>query len=601
MERSTLYTLRAEIPERYKWDLTAMYSDEAAWEVDFARVPQLLQELAAYEGRLADSAETLVGALLAYERAGRLVDKVWQYAARHRDEDVSDVHYQALFDRANGLYSDLEAASAFIRPEMLELDPATLDSFMQQEPALQGDRHYVDNILREKLHLLSPREEALLAQAGIMSTSARTIHGMLIDADMPFGSVQDEQGNRVPISRMWYERLIRSGDRRVRRDAFNVFFADYMAHRNTLAATFAANVKKSVFFARARKHASALEASLFVDNIPVSVYTNLVDTVRANLPLLHRYLDLRKRALGLDELHLYDLTNSLVDEAGGDWPFDRAARTLLAALAPLGDDYVRALKAGLEARWVDVYETPNKRSNSHSAGCYDTYPYTMLVYLDTLQGAYTLAHEMGHAMHSYYSWKTQPYQYAYYSDFVSEVASILNEALLSHYLLEIAPDDRTRLLVVNMQLFVIRHSLFRQTMLAEFEKQAHEAAERNESLTAGWLCDTYYGLVKEYHGDGLVLDDAVRIEWAYLPHFYSNFYVYQYATGMAAATALSRQIIEQGAPAAERYRRFLSRGNSAYTIDLLRDAGVDMTTPEPILQALALFERRLDQLEELLH
>jgi oligoendopeptidase F len=600
MEGSAIYRSRADIPERYKWDLTAMYSGDAAWEVDFARAPSLLDALASYRGKLADSAQSLAGALLAYERAGRLVDKLWQYAARHRDEDMSDSHYQALFDRANGLQSDLEEASAFLRPEILAMRPAMLDSFMDREPALRGYRHYFDNILRERPHLLSPPEESLLAQAGIMAASAKTIHSMLIDADMPFGSVQDAQGNRVPISRMWYERFIRSSDRRLRRDAYKAFFAEYAAHRNTLAATFAANVKKSVFFARARKHSSALEAALFPDNVPVSVYTNLIATVRANLPLLHRYLALRKRALGLDELHPYDLTNSLVDEAGGDWPYDEAVHAMLAALAPLGEDHVQALRDGLQARWVDVFETPNKRSNSHSSGCYDTYPYTMLVYLDTIQGAYTLAHEMGHAMHSYYSYKTQPYQYAYYSDFVSEVASILNEALLSHYLLENARDNRTRLLVLNMQLFVLRYSLFRQTMLAEFEKLAHEAVERSEALTAGWLCNTYYRLVNEYHGDGLALDDAVRIEWAYLPHFYSNFYVYQYATGIAAATALSEQIIEQGVPAAERYHRFLSRGSSAYTIDLLRDAGVDMTTPAPVLQAFALFERRLDQLEELL-
>jgi oligoendopeptidase F len=595
-----MYASRTEIPEQYKWDLTAIYPDEEAWEVDFARVSPMLRALAAYEGKLASSAKELADALLAYEQVSRLVDKVWQYTARHRDEDMSDNHYQALFNRANSLYSDLEAASAFLKPELLSLDAARLAEFMAQEPALESYRHYFDNLVREKSHLLGPSEEALLAQAGIMSSSARTIHGMLTDADMPFGTVRDEEGNQVPITRTVYERLIRTSDGDLRRNAFNSFFAQYVAHRNTLAATFAANVKKSVFFARARKHSSALEAALFPYNVPVPVYTNLITTVRDNLPLLHRYLAIRKRALGLNELHMYDLVNSLVDESGGGRTFDEAVSTVLSALAPLGDDYVRALRAGFQARWVDVYETSNKRSNAHSAGCYDTYPYTMLLYLESLQGTYTLAHEMGHAIHSYYSYKTQPYHYAYYSDFVSEVASILNEALLSHHLLETATDNRVRLLVVNMQLNVIRHTLFRQTMLAEFEKLAHEAVEQGESLTADWLCETYFSLSKEYHGDGVVLDEAVRMEWAYLPHFYFNFYVYQYATGVAAATALSQQIINEGAPAAERYRRFLSRGNSAYTIDLLKDAGVDMTTPDPVRQTLGLFEQRLDELERLL-
>ncbi len=595
-----MYASRDDIPEEYKWDLTAIYPDDAAWEVDFAKVPRLLKALVAYEGKLSNSGADLAGALVAHEQISRLVDKLWQYTARHRDEDMSNNHYQALFDRASSLYNNLEAASAFLRPELLALDAGRLAAFIAHEPALENYHHYFDNLLREKMHLLNPSEESLLAQAGIMSTSARTIHGMLTDADMPFSTVRDEQGNQVPITRTVYERLIRTSDRDLRCNAFNSFFSQYMAHRNTLAAIFAANVKKEVFFARARKHSSALEAALFPDNVPVSVYTNLISTVHDNLPLLHRYLAIRKRALGLDELHMYDLVNSLVDEAGGGRSYDEAMGTVLSALAPLGDDYVQALRAGFQARWVDVYETPNKRSNAHSAGCYDTYPYTMLLYLESLQGTYTLAHEMGHAMHSYYANGTQPYHYAYYSDFVSEVASILNEAMLSHYLLETASDNRVRLLVVTMQLNVIRHTLFRQTMLAEFEKLAHEAVESGESLTADWLCDTYFRLSKEYHGDGVVLDDAVRMEWAYLPHFYLNFYVYQYATGVAAATALSTQIINEGAPAAERYRRFLSRGNSAYTIDLLKDAGVDMTTSAPVRQTLALFEQRLDELERLL-
>ncbi|MEO8288299.1 MAG: oligoendopeptidase F [Chloroflexota bacterium] len=600
MAQHVAYNSRADIPERYKWDLTAMYRDDTAWEADAARVPAVLATLTAFRGTMTQSAHQLAGVLHAHEQAGRLIDKLWQYAARHRDEDMSSSRYNALFERASALRDKLAAASSFLSPALLELHVVKFALFMQEEPALRTYVHFVNNLQREQPHLLTSSEEALLAQAVGIASSPQVIHSMLTDADVLFGTVKDERGVEVPLTRAVYERLVRSSDQEIRREAYETFFAGYMDHKNSVAAIYAANVKQSVFFARARKHESSLKAALFADNIPVVVYTNLIRSVRNHLPLLHRYIALRKRALGLDEIHMYDLANSLLDDTGESIAFDDAAATVLEALSPLGTDYVGAARAGLAARWIDVYETPNKRGGAHSAGCYDTYPYLMLNYLDTLLGTYTLAHEMGHSMHSYYSFRTQPYHYAYYSDFLAEVASILNEALMTHYQLQHAQDKQVRIRVINLQLEIIRYSLFRQTMLAEFERFAHKTVERGEALTADLLCDTFYRLCKEYHGDGIVVDEVARIEWAYLPHLYYNFYVYQYATGVAAASALAAQIVDEGEPAAARVRRFLASGSSAYTMDLLRDAGVDMTSPEPVERTAKLFEQRLNELERLL-
>lgn len=596
-----IYNSRAEIPDQYKWDLTPMYPDEVAWEENFGKIPALFEKLSAFDGRLAEGPEVVREALLAHEQAGRVVDKLWQYAARHRDEDMGSSHYNALVDRANGLYSRLEEVAAFLRPQLLSslIEPGDLPEYA----------HYLDEIRRDRAHTLSPPEEAILAQVGPVADVPRVAHSMLTDADLTFEPILDEAGQEVRLSVSGYQRYVRSQDQRVRRDAYTSFFSEYRKHRNTLAATYAGHVKKNVFLARARHHASALEASLHPANVPVEVYTNLISAVRAGLPLLHRYYEVHRKALGLDSLNIYDL--NVIPQATYPGSAQIAPRTIeypeavemvLAALQPLGSDYVQTARNVFSSRWVDVYETPGKRGGAHSAGCYDSPPYIMLNYLNTLLGVSTLGHELGHTMHTLYTNSTQPYHYAYYNDFVSETASTLNECLLAYHLLTNSDDPGLRFTVVNLQLYAMRYALFRQTMLAEFELIAHKAYEQGQALTADWLSETYYNLNREYMGEGIMLDDLVGIEWTYLPHLYigSGFMVYQYATGMVAATALAHGIVTEGEVAAQRYRRFLSGGNSAYALDLLRTGGVDMATPGPVEDTLGVFASRLDDLEALL-
>lgn len=598
------YQSRAEIPEQYKWDIGVVYKNDAEWESVFAGVPALLDALRAFDGRLGEGAGVVRDALLAHEQASRVVDKLWQYTARHRDEDMSGSHYNAMFDRANGLYGKLEEAAAFLRPQLLALSISLGE--------LPDYAHYLEDIQRDRAHTLSQAEEAILAQAGDLAGTPRAVHSMLTDADLSFEPIKDENAEEVAISTAAYQRYTRSGDRRVRRDAHTSFLSAYKQHRNSLAATFAGNIKKNVFFARARRYESALHASLHPANIDPAVYHNLIEGVHSGLPLLHRYYRLRKRVLGVEKLRFYDLNAPLEatypnktrpgTEKQKRISYEQAVELVLGAMEALGQQYADGARQVFRSRWIDVYETPGKRAGAHSGGCYDSPPYTMLNYLDTLQGVYTLAHEMGHALHTLYSNSAQPYHYAYYNDFVSEIASTLNENLLTHYLLGQSDDPAMRFTLVNMQVNNLRHALFRQTMLSEFELAACSAYEQGEALSADWLGDTYMALNRQYAGDEVDLDDLVRVEWSFLPHLYvdKGFFVYQYATGAAAANALAHAILTQGKEAAARYRQFLSRGNSAYTLDLLKDAGVDMGTTKPVEDTLTVFENRLDELEILL-
>ena len=592
---------RAEIPVQFTWDLAPMYATDDVWESDFASVPPMLEELVQYRGRLGTDAPTLLGAMTLNDALGQRVERIVVYALLRRDEDTTNATYQALGDRAEQLAVRAEAAGSFIRPELLALPDGTLDRFMEEEPGLRLYAHVFDDLLREKPHVLSDREETLLAQAGEMAGAPGTIYGMLANADLKFGTMRDENDEEIELTEGRYTRLIRSLDRRVRQTAFTQLLAAYEAHRNTCAASFAANVKKDIFYSRARSYASSLEMALYGTNVPPAVYTNLIDSVHAQLPHLYRYLDLRKRVLGLDELHIYDVQVPLVADAADSFPYGEGTGMVLAAFAPLGSDYAATVQDGLlRGRWVDVYETPNKRSGAYSWGAYDTQPYVLLNYQDTLRDVFTLAHELGHAMHSYHTRHTQPYVYGGYTIFVAEVASTLNERLLTHYLLEHTSDPAVRMAIINNALDDFRGTLFRQTMFAEFEKITHDVAEAGEALTADRLSAISYDLNKLYYGPGVVCDPLIAVEWARIPHFYRSFYVYQYATGISAATALAQQIITQGQPAVDRYLHFLSRGNSAYSIDLLRDAGVDMTSPAPVVAALDYFGTLVTQMEALL-
>jgi oligoendopeptidase F len=591
---------RSEIPIEHTWDLESVYPDDQAWEADYASISPMLEELETFSSRVGSNARTLLEAMKLQDDIGRKLGRIAVYAFLRRDEDTTNATYQALADRAEQLSVRAGAASSFVRPELLGLPDGTIERFMQEEEGLRLYAHVFDDLLREKPHVLSPQEETLLAQVGELAGAPGTIYGMLEDADLRFGNITDEEGEEVELTNGRYVRYIYSPNRRVRKEAFTKLHGAYHAHRNTCAATFSSNVKADLFYARARKYPSALEAALHPDNIPVEVYTNLIASVHKHLPLLHRYFEVRRRALGLDDLHMYDLHVPLVTDVGDTVPYDQAMRSVLDAFTPLGKDYTEGVKSGLGNRWVDVYETPNKRSGAYSWGSYETNPFILLNYQDTLRDLFTLAHELGHTMHSYFTRRTQPYVYGDYTIFVAEVASTLNEALLTEHLLKTTDDPHMKLAVVNNNLDTFRGTLYRQTMFAEYEKITHEAAEAGVALTADYLSETFYNLNKQYHGEGVIADDDIAIEWARIPHFYSSFYVFKYATGISAATALAQQIINEGEPAVERYLRFLSRGSSAYSIDLLRDAGVDMTSTEPVDQALEVFGKYLDEMEHLL-
>lgn len=590
---------RAEISHEHKWELDAIYSQDETWEEDFNSLMPLVEQMEVYKGRLGESAQTLYDALQLRDKVSQQLERVFVYAKMRRDEDNADSKYQALSDRAFALIARVQEALAFVSPEILSVGQEKINAFMQELEPLKLHEHEMDDLFREKEHMLSEREEALLAAAGEIANGPETTFDMLTTTDMVYGTIKDEEDSEVELSHGRYIRYIMSSDRRVRRDAFLTYHKAYEQNRNTIASTYATQVKADIFFSRARRYGSSLEMALSRDNIPVSVYTGLIDAVHKNLPQMERYLELRKRVLELDDLHMWDLHVPMLPEINEEIAYDRATGMVTDSLAPLGSEYVSAVREGFTSRWSDVFETVNKTSGAYSWGTYGVHPFILLNYQDTLRDVFTVAHEMGHAIHSYFSNKAQPYLYAGYTLFVAEVASTLNEELLIHHLLSSSDDKNVKLAVVNYSLEQFRTTLYRQTMFAEFEKIAHERAEAGEALTADMLSEIHYDLNKQYY-PGVQVDEEIKIEWARIPHFYRSFYVYKYSTGMSAAVALSQRIINEGQPAVDRYLRFLHSGGSDYSINLLRDAGVDMTSPEPVDQALQMFGRRLDQMEALL-
>lgn len=589
---------RSEIPEQYRWRLEDIFATNDDWEKEFAAVKEAIPQIGAFAGKLGESPATLARCLdLMFDTVERF-ERVIVYAFTRRDEDTTNPTYQELYDRAQRLAVELTTATSFVEPEILQLSQEQLDEYLSSQE-LSLYRHYLDNIVRNKPHTLSPQEEAILAAAGEMAQAPNNVFGMFNNADLKFPFIKDENGQEVEVTHGRYIRLMESKDRRVRRDAFKAMHDTYYKWRNTVAAMYSASVRNDVFYARMRKHESALHAALHADNVPVQVYTNLIDTVHSRLDLLHRYVRLRKKLLGVDELHMYDLYVPLVAEVDWEIPYEEAAETMLASMEPLGEEYVTIVRHGLENRWVDVLENEGKRSGAYSTSAYGVHPYILMNYENNLNNMFTLAHEFGHAIHSYLADRAQPYVYSQYTIFVAEVASTLNEHLLFHYLLHRTDSPAHRRYLINNYLDTIRGTVFRQVKFAEFEKLTHERVEGGGALTADWMSERYYELVKQYYGPDMVADDEIAIEWARIPHFYRAFYVYKYATGLAAATALGQAILDEGRPAVERYLNMLSRGGADYPLNLLKDAGVDMTGPEPVLQVMNVFESLLDELEKL--
>lgn len=591
---------RSEVPVEDTWDLSAIYPDAGAWSADLQAIRDQVPELTALRGTLQDGPQALLTALQLEESIGERISRAFAWAGLKRDQDNTDDAAQADFDRVVVLSVELSSAVAFLEPEILALPDGTVERYLNEEPGLETYRFALESLLRQREHVLDAATETLLASAGELAMGPDTIFSMLNDADLEYGTIENESGDEVTLTKANYQRFLESRDRAVRQRAFEALHGAYRAHRNTLAATYAASVKTDVFFARTRKYSSALEASLKPNNIPIAVYDALVETVNRRLPALHRYIGLRKRALGLDRLGAFDLYVPIVPEVEHVYDFGEAVDLVLQGLSPLGTDYVEALGTGLDSRWTDIYENKGKTSGAYSWGVYGAHPYMLLNWAHQLRDVFTLAHEVGHAMHSHYTFEAQPFVYGRYTLFVAEVASTVNELILTEHMRKRTDDRLLDMYLINNALDDIRGTLFRQTKFAEFERWAHERVEAGEALTPDTLSDKYAELCQRYYGSDIDIDDFVAIEWSRVPHFYRAYYVYQYATGISAAAALSRQILDEGEPARQRYRTFLSGGSSKDSLDLLKDAGVDMTTAEPIDKAIDLFEALLDELETLM-
>jgi oligoendopeptidase F len=591
---------REEIDPKYKWKLEDIYADNDQWERDFNKVKQLSGEIVKFKGTLSHSAKQLFLCLKFAEKLQSLNDKVFVYARMRRDEDNTNPVYQDLTSRAMSLNTEVYAAVSFIIPEIISMPEEKLRGFLENHKELKIYTQYIDDILRQKQHILSEREEEILALSAEIANAPSDIFTMINNADIKFPSIKDETGTEVEVTKGRYIKFLESRDRRVRKDAFHALYSSYKRQKNTIASTLSSSVKKDKFYATVRRYNSSIEASLDADNIPVKVYDNLINTVGKNLSLLHRYLELRKKALKLDELHMYDLYVPIVEESRKDIPYREALALVEKGLEPLGKEYLGYLRNAFESGWIDVYENQGKTSGAYSWGTYLTHPYVLLNYQGTIKDVFTIAHEMGHAMHSFYTNKAQPYIYSDYRIFVAEVASTVNESLLMNYLLENTNDKNEKAYLLNHYLEEFRGTLFRQVMFAEFEKIIHSSVERGEALTTQTLNKIYRGLNEKYFGSGTVIDEDIEMEWARIPHFYSSFYVYKYATGFSAAISLSQQILNEGKQAVERYMEFLSGGSSDYPLELLKKAGVDLSKPQPVQDALDVFGQVLSEMEGLI-
>jgi oligoendopeptidase F len=589
---------RDAVDESYKWDLGSLFASDEAWAEAFENAQEHLEDLRAYEESVTADAATLLDVLETYESVMREVSDVAAYARMRRDEDTRDSEAQAMATRAQSLSSEAASAASFIEPELQELDREDVDAMIEDEPALEEYDHYFDDVLRMKPHTRSAEVENLLAELGEVTGAPGEVYNMLANADMEFPAVDDPEGEPRQITLNNFTTLQKEPDRDFRRRVYEAFYDEWETVRNAVGTAYRKSVKTDEKLSTARNYETAREAALHDPNIPVEVYDTLVETVRDNLDLLHRHADLKRQAVGAEELKMWDLYVPLVQEESPELPYEDAREYVTEAVAPLGDAYQSRLADGLESRWVDVYETKGKQSGAYSGGTYDSQPYILMNYQDDVESMYTLAHELGHSMHSELASEAQPYVYADYEIFIAEIASTVNETLLTHHLLETVEDDRLRRHVLNEYLERFRSTLFRQTMFAEFEARTHELSADGEPLTADRLDDLYRGLKTDYYEPAAV-DDRIAREWMRIPHFYRSFYVFQYATGISAAVALVEKIRDEGELAAERYREFLRSGSRGYPLELLDGAGVEMTDSGPIESALDVYGSYLEEFARL--
>ena len=592
---------RDQIDSKYKWNIEAMIPDES---VISGELETIKKEAEAYgedfAGRLTESADTLLAAFQKRDDIWRRLEKIYVYARMRRDENNAETKYQAMADQCNSVIAAVSASMAFFTPELLSASEETILAYIDAAPGLEIYRFAICDTMRQKAHILTQAEENILAQMSEITGATNDIFTMLNNADIKFGTIIDEDGDETEVTHGNFIKFMESHDRDVRKNAYNAVYDAYKELINTIASAYNYNTKTDVVSARIRKYESARAAALSGDNIPAEVYDNLVAEVHKNLPAMHRYVELRKKLLGVDKLYMYDMYVPLIKLPETSVSFEEGLDIMRDALQPLGEEYLTKMNKGIEEGWIDVYENKGKTSGAYSFGCYDSYPYILLNYTDTLKDVFTIIHEMGHSMHSRYTRDEQPYIYGSHSIFTAEVASTVNESLLMQHLLRTEDEKEMRKYLLNMHLEEFRTTLFRQTMFAEFEDITHKAIESGETLTAEWMCQQYEDLNAQYYGSAVEKDDVIRYEWARIPHFYNAFYVYKYATGYSAATAISKKILTEGKPAAQDYIRFLKTGESDHPIKLLKIAGVDMSSPLPVQQAMETFNQLLDEFESLL-
>ena len=592
------YESREEIDSKYKWDLSSMFPSDEAFEAGLEELKAYCPKLLAFKGKISTSAQALLEFLQLEDQMNLLLYKIINYAERKSDEDTRVAKYQAYVANATSAYTQVGEATSWFAAELLAIPAESVEKFYAEVPALEFYRRKLNKILNQREHTLSAEEEALLARAEELAVQPTNIFSMFDDADLTFDDAVDSEGKTHKLTSGSFVPLLMDADRVLRESAFKQLYSRFGEFRNTSAAILTSQVKNLQFFSSSRKYASSLEAALAENEIPVEVYNNLIDAVHQNFPAFYKYIDLRKRVMGLDELHFWDVYTPLVDDVDMKFTYEEACDLIVKALAPMGEEYVNLVKKGLESRWVDVYETPGKRSGAYSAGGKGMNPVMLLNFQGGLDDVYTLIHEMGHSLHTYFSSHNQEITYSDYSIFVAEVASTCNEALLSHYLLEHETDPARHAYILNHFLEGFRGTIYRQCMFAEFECDISRMNADGVALNAEVLSERYGKLCTEYFGPGIELDEEIKLEWSRIPHFYYNFYVYQYCIGFSAAIALSQRILSEGEPAVKDYIGYLSGGCSKTPIELLRGAGVDMATPDPVNAALKYFGELVDQLEQ---
>lgn len=600
MAKNTGLPDRNEVLEENTWKMEDMFSSDEVWEEEYQKLEKDMERLSVYQGKLGDSADSLYQALCCYSDMACRLERIVVYANQKLHQDTRNGKYQGFAGKARNLEVKFDGASAYLEPEILTIREDLLREYLESGNGIVEFQQYIDNLLRQKEHILSKEIEEILSMTGEFSNIADDVYAMFNNADIKFPSILNENKEEALLSHGTFISYLQSKDRRVRKEAMEKYYMPYQEHENVLAELYTANAKKDAFYAKVRHYHSAREASLSKSNIPLAVYDNLIETIHDSFPAFYKYVKLRKRALQVEELHMYDSYVPLIQEIEKKIPFEKAKEMVKEGLKPMGEDYLTKLEEGFENRWIDIYENQGKRSGAYSWGAYGVHPYVLLNYNDSLNNVFTLAHEMGHALHSYYSDSNQNYINAAYRLFVAEVASTCNESLLIQDMLKKTEDKKEKMYLINYFLDKFKGTMFRQTMFAEFEKITHDMVERGENLTKEVLKKIYHELNELYFGPDMIVDEQIDMEWARIPHFYNSFYVYQYATGFSAAIALSKRILELGEAGVRDYMKFLTGGCAKYPIELLKDAGVDMESPKPVKDAMAVFEDFVNQLEQLM-